>query len=153
MYLYKAGGATYMKVVRQELHAFPYSPSEVSEDEFILLSKNRDACTMLEKQVQYCAKLHSVRPAIPEELDAFFPNVAAGERWRFALRLYWVRKFQRPFHLEEVPGLNWKRYKPVQGFSKLDDADELAMLRHLVATNADLIANIINFAERPESAS
>jgi hypothetical protein len=149
MYLYKASGATYKRVVRQELHAFPYSPADVSEDEFILLSKNREDCAMLEKQVQHAAKLHSVRPATKAELDTLFPGVAAGDRWRFALKLYWVRSFQRPFNLAEVPGLNQKRYATVQGFAKLDPADELAMLRYLIATNADLILDVINYAERP----
>lgn len=153
MYLYKASGATYRTVVRKELHAFPYSPAEVSEDECILLSKNREDCAMLEKQVQYAAKLHSVRAATEEELDAFFPDVAASGRWRFALKLYWVRPFRRPFNLTEVTGLNAKRYSTVQGFAKLDPTDELAMLRHLIATNADLILDVLNNAQRPETDS
>jgi hypothetical protein len=150
MYLYKASGSTYRRVIRQEVHAFPYSPAEVSEDEFILLSKNREDCAMLEKQVQYAAKLHSVRPATSTELDGWFPGVAAGDRWRFAMRLYWVRAFQRPFNLAEVPDLTAQRYSTVQGFAKLDPAGELAMLRYLISTNADLILDVINNAERPE---
>jgi len=151
VYLYKASGATYKRVVRQELHAFPYPLTEVSEDEFILLSKNREDCTMLEKQVQYAAKLHSVRPATEAELDAFFPGVAAGDRWRFTLKLYWVRAFQKPFNLAEISGLNARRYATVQGFAKLDPADELAMLRHLIISNSDFILDVINNAERPDA--
>jgi hypothetical protein len=151
MYLYKASGSTYTRVIHEELHAFPYSPAEVSEDEFILLSKNREDCAMLEKQVQYAAKLHSVRPATQAELERFFPQVAAGARWRFALKLYWVRPFRRPFNLSDVRGLNAKRYATVQGFAKLDAADELVMLRHLIATNADLVLDVINHAERPDA--
>jgi len=151
MYLYKASGATYRRVIRQELHAFPYPPAEVSEDEFILLSKNREDCGMLEKQVQYAAKLRSVRLATNAELDAFFPGVDAAARWRYAMQLYWVRQFQRPFNLADVPGLNAKRYATVQGFAKLDAADELAVLRHMMATNSDLILDVINNAERPDA--
>src|SRR6185437_943196 len=151
MYLYKASGATYNRVVRQELHAFPYSPAEVREDEFILLSKNRDDCAMLEKQVQYAAKLHSVRLATEAELDASFPHVGASDRWKFTLKLYWVKPLQRPFNLPEVRGLNARRYATVQGFAKLDAADELLVLEYLMATNADLVLDVLNNAERPDA--
>ena len=46
-FIYKASGATYRRVVNQELHAFPFAPKEASEDEFILLSKNREDCALL----------------------------------------------------------------------------------------------------------
>lgn len=153
MFLYKASGATYRRVVNQELHAFPFAPKETSEDEFILLSKNREDCALLEKQVQYGAKLHSVRTATPAELESWFPGVAAADRWGFALKLYWVRKFQRPFNLAQVRSLDAKRYATVQGFAKLDEEDELAVLRYLIATNADLLLDVINNAERPDSSA
>lgn len=51
MFLFKASGATYRKVVERGVHAFPYSPVEVNGDELVLLSKNRKDCALLEKQV------------------------------------------------------------------------------------------------------
>jgi hypothetical protein len=149
MFLYKASGHTYKQVIRQQVHAFPYSPAETNEDEFILLSKNKQDCSLVEKQIQCTGKLHSIRLATPEELDAWFPNVAAGERWRYAMRLYWIRELTLPFNLSEVTGFNARRYAQVQGFAKIDAADELAMVRHLFKTNEDLILDVLNNAERP----
>lgn len=80
MFLFKASGGTYRKVIKQTLHAFPHSPSEVKGDEFVLLSKNRQDCTLSEKQIQYVAKLVGIRSATAEERDRFFPNVDASER-------------------------------------------------------------------------
>jgi hypothetical protein len=153
MYLYKASGQTYRRVVRQHVHAFPYSPTEASEDEFILLSKNRQDCDLLEKQIQFTGKLHSVRLATAEELDMWFPDAGASERWRFAMRLYWVRRLKRPFNLAEIAGFDARRYAQVQGFAKLQPTDELAILRFLIKTNEDLILDVMNNAERPDGPS
>ena len=106
MFLFKAAGATYSKVVKQEVHALPYGPAEVSGDGFVLLSKNREDCALLEKQVQYVAKLLAVRPATAEELDRLFPGVCAAERWQHVVELYWLRPLLSPFNLSQVPKLN-----------------------------------------------
>jgi hypothetical protein len=153
MYLYKASGQTYRRVVRQQVHAFPFSPAQASEDEFILLSKNRQDCDLLERQIQFTGKLHSVRLATAGELDAWFPESDAGERWRFAMKLYWIKQLKRPFNLAEVHGCNSHRYAQVQGFAKLDLPDELAVLRFLIKTNEDLILDVMNNAERPDDPS
>lgn len=150
MFLYKASGATYKQVIRQHLHTFPYSPVEAHKDDFILLSKNRADCGMTERQVQYAAKLLDVREATNQELAKWFPGVQAGQRWRYAISLYWVKPFRRPFNLTEVPGFNAKRYNTVQGYAKLDKADEMAMLTFLIDTNADLLIDVINNAVHPD---
>jgi hypothetical protein len=40
VFLFKAAAAPCGKVVKQKVHAFPHSPRDASEDEFVLLSKN-----------------------------------------------------------------------------------------------------------------
>ena len=148
MYLLKASGATYPRVLRLRKHAFHGRPAEISEDEFVLLSKNAEDCSPTEPQVQYVAKVLRVRPAQPGELDASFPGVSASERWENVVELYWPRKLERPFNLTAIPGFNGKRYSQVQAFAKLDGQDELPLLDHLVRTNASVLLDIVNNAER-----
>jgi hypothetical protein len=149
MFLYKSAGATYMKVVRQSLHAFPHGPTAAREDEFVLLSKNRKDCSMLEKQIQYTAKVQWVRHASGNELDHFFPGIRASTRWRSVIKLYWVKPLTNPFSLAAVPGLDYRRYATVQGFAKFDAPDEKLVFDFLCASNADTILDLVNKAERP----
>jgi hypothetical protein len=149
MFLYKSSGATYGKVVKQSVHAFPYSPAEARQDEFVLLSKNRADCRNLEKQVQWVAKVLDVRSATATELENLFPRVGAGSRWNHVVKLYWVKALTKPFNLSAIPGFNAKRYDTVREFAKLDDQDEQALFRYLVATNSDVVLDFVNNAERP----
>jgi hypothetical protein len=149
VFLFKASGATYRKVVRQSKHAFPVRPVDVAVDEFVLLSKNREDCATSEKQIQHVAKVLAVRSPDDGELEAAFPNVHASERFRCVVELYWGRPLARPFNLSGVPGLNYKRYDTVQDFAKLDEADSLAIVRHLTTTNSELLLEFVNDAERP----
>lgn len=148
MFLFKASGKTYRKVIKHSLHAFPYAPSEVNGDELVLLSKNREDCTMAEKQVQTVAKLLKVQRATPE-LDRVFPDVQASKRWKYEIRLYWVRRLSTHFNLNQIVGLNAKHYNTVQGFARLTDGDDLALVRYLAKTNPDVLLDILNNAERP----
>ena len=153
MFLFKASGATYAKVVKQAVHAFPHSPAELGGDEFVLLSKNREDCALLEKQVQHVAKLLVVRPGTEDELERLFPGVGAAARWKYVVELYWRRRLPKPFNLSDVPGLAATRYNSVQGFAKLDDGDALALVRYLQDTNGDLLLTFVNDAEPPGSAN
>jgi hypothetical protein len=150
MFLFKAAGATYSSVVKEALHAFPYGPAQVTGDEFVLLSKNREDCAVLEKQVQHVAKLLAVRPGTHEELNRLFPGVRAAKRWTCVVELYWRRPLPSPFNLSQVPGLDHKRYNTVQGFAKLDHADALALVPYLTETNPDVLLDLVNNAERPD---
>lgn len=152
MYLMKASGTTYHRVLRLCKHAFRGRPSEIAEDEFVLLSKNAEDCSPTEPQVQYVAKVFRVRAAEPNELDESFPGVNAGERWENVVELYWPKKLDRPFNLTGVSGFNSKRYGQVQAFAKLDPEDELPLLDHLVRTNPAVLLDIINNAKRPDAA-
>jgi hypothetical protein len=147
MFLFKASGATYEKVLSQGVHAFQYSPAEVNGDELVVLSKNKSDCKLLERQVQAVAKLDQVRIATPEELDEFFPGVKASERWKYAVELYWVRALTQPFNLIGIKGFNAKRYKTVQGFARLDEGDDVAFVRHLAKTNPAVLLDIVNNAD------
>lgn len=147
MFLFKASGSTYTKVLDQGVHAFQYSPAEVNGDELILLSKNKKDCSLLERQVQAVAKLDQVRPATPSELDEFFPGVAASARWRCAVELYWLRRLTKPFNLVGIKGFKAKRYKTVQGFARLDVGDDLALVQHLAKTNPTVLLDIVNNAD------
>jgi len=151
MLLFKAAGSTYPRVVKQALHAFPLSPAEVRRHEFILLSKNREACSPTEAQIQYVAKLLAVRPATPEELESAFAGVSVGKPWRFFAKLYWSRPLDRPFNLSQVAGLNYRRCDTVQEFARIDEADEVLLFRHLARTNTRLILDVINNAEPPKN--
>ncbi len=99
MVLFKASGKTYSRVIAQQRHAFPFGPAEVRKDEFVLLSKNREDCASTEAQIQYVAKMGEVREATADELERFFPHVAAANRWGVLVRLYWSRRLDRPFNL------------------------------------------------------
>ncbi len=153
MYLMKASGATYQRVLKLSKHAFRGRPTEIAEDEFVLLSKNAQDCGPTEPQVQYVAKVLRVRAALPGELDESFPGVEAGHRWEYVVEFYWPKKLERPFNLTGVRGFNGKRYGQVQTFAKLDPADELPLLDHLVRTNAAVLLDIVNNAERPGAAA
>ena len=119
MILFKTSGATYDRVASQSVHAFPYSPAEVRPNEFISLSKNRADCVLTECQIQRVAKVQDVRAATPAELEELFPNVEAGQRWRFIARMYWVKRLDKPFNLSRVRGLNYKRYDTVVDFASM----------------------------------
>jgi hypothetical protein len=153
MFLFKASGATYRRVVKQTVHAFPHSPTQVYGDEFILLAKNREDCALLEKQVQFVAKLLTVRPGTGPELDRLFPGVEAGARWNHVAELYWLRPLAHRFNLGDIPSFNAKRYAPVQGFAKLDEEDALALFKYLQESNSTLLLDFVNNAERPDGAA
>ena len=150
MLLFKASGATYRQVVAQSVHAFRNDLSDATPDQFVLLSKNRQDCRVLEKQVQYVAKLLKLRSASAMELDALFPGVGAGERWANVVELYWVRPVPRPFNLSDVRDFNYRHYDTVQGgFAQLRPSDRTSLLAHFLATNRDLLFDVVNDAERP----
>jgi len=151
MYLMKSSGATYQRVLKLRKHAFRGRPTDITEGEFVLLSKNAEDCAPTEPQVQYVAKVLRVRAASAEELNASFPGVEAGERWEFVVELYWPKKLDRPFNLTGVPGFNGRRYGQVQTFAKLDPRDELPLLDHPIRTNPAVLLDIINNAERPDA--
>lgn len=119
--------------------------------ELVILSKNREDCRPTECQIQYLAKLLSVRRATPEELDIQFPNVSAGDRWRYMACLYWSRKLDQPFNLSGVTGLNHRRYDPVQDFARLDPDDEQPFLDHLLESNPKIVMDFLQ-AEPPDGA-
>ena len=151
MFLFKASGKTYSRVVKQSLHAFPFSPKEAEIGQMVLLSKNREDLMRGEKQIQFAAKILSIRPASSAELDERFPGVAAGERFQYIAELYWLEKFDNEFDLSQVSGLNHRRYDSVQDFAKLDDADEHAMITFLAKRNPRVLASYINRSDLPES--
>ena len=149
MYLLKATGATYRKVIRQSKHAFPHQPKGEADDRFVLLSKNKEDCTTTERQIQHVAKILNVRDPHPGELDKAFSGVDASTRWRCVGDLYWGRPLVNPFNLSEVAGLNYKRYDTVQNFAALDHLDAVAVVKHLEETNPELLLEFVNEAERP----
>lgn len=150
MYLMKASGTTYNRVLTRRMHAFRGRPSEIRDDELVMLSKNVADCSPTEPQVQYVAKVSLVRQARPGELDASFPGVEAGERWEYVVELYWPRKLERPFNLTAIPGFNSRRYAQVQAFAKLDPLDELSLLNHLVMASHSFPVDGLSAEERIE---
>jgi hypothetical protein len=149
MFLFKASGQTYLRVVKRELHAFPNAPRDIEVGQLVLLSKNREDCTPSEPQIQHVAKVLQVRSATPEELEHNFPGVEASNRFRIMVELYWREPLERPFSLSQVPGVNYKRYDTVQDFAKLDEADEMAVFGFLVKTNRRLVLSYLNRDDLP----
>ena len=144
-----------MNVVKQRVHAFLGTPGPDHEDQFVLLSKNREDCGRSEKQVQYVTKVRAVREATKQELEALFPGVRAGERFRYVVVLYpkpWVRKLVHPFDLSAVLGFNEKRYRTVQHFAQLQSDDQRAMLAYLQRTNAEMLLDFLNRADPDDHA-
>ncbi|MBK8246850.1 MAG: hypothetical protein IPK85_05560 [Gemmatimonadetes bacterium] len=150
MFLFKASGQTYLRVVKQSLHAFPYRPREVEVGQVVLLSKNREDCTSSEAQIQFVAKILAVRPATTLELDAHFPGVSAGERFGVMVELYWMERLDRPFNLSQVLGPDHKFYNTVQDYSLLKDADELKVFGFLVKNNPRVVLSYLNRDDLPE---
>jgi hypothetical protein len=151
MFLFKASGKTYSQVVKQSLHAFPFSPKEAEVGQMVLLSKNREDLMRGEKQIQFAAKILSIRPATSAELEERFPGVGAGRRFQFIAELYWLEKFENEFDLSQVPGLNSRRYDSVQDFSKLDESDEHAVIGFLAKRNPRVLLSYLNRDDLPES--
>jgi len=151
MILFKASGTTYQRVVKQERHAFPYSPSEVRPHEFVLLSKNREDCRPTENQIQHVAKVLGIEAVAPAEVEEQFPNVNAGARWGYLAKLYWSRPLRRSFNLSQIAGLDAKRYATVQDFARLDDGDESLVLKFLLESNPETILDFVNNAEPPDA--
>jgi hypothetical protein len=149
MFLFKASGKTYRRVVRESLHAFPLSPLDADVGQFVLLSKNREDCALTEKQIQNVAKVLAVRPAGATELEARFPGVDAGSRFRFMIQLYWLEALDRPFNLADIEGVNFRRYDPVQDFARLDHEDEQLVINHMVRTNERVILSYLNRDDLP----
>jgi hypothetical protein len=150
MYLFKAAGQTYASVVRHERHAFPGTPREITEDEFVLLSKNREDCSMLEKQVQYVAKFAGIRRAQRGELERYWPGSQQEHEWHWMADLYARRALDHPFNLDDVPGLDAAQYRPVQGFARLRDRDAYALLDYLARTNEAVVLSFLNLPGRSE---
>lgn len=150
MFLFKSSGATYRQVVRQGTHAFASSPSDIHGDELVLLSKNREDCHGLERQIQYLAKVSAVTKADATELDQAFPGVAASTRWEYAISLYEVRPLSTPFNLHEIPGFQHRRYDQVQSFARIRLDDAGVLITYLQRTNTEVLLHYLNQAIRPE---
>lgn len=151
MILFKAFGKTYSRVVTQKRHAFLYRPADAQPDELVLLSKNREDCRDTEMQIQFVAKLHSIRNATPDELEKCFPGVEAGARWKFLAQMYWCRRLQRPFNLSSVLHAKSRHYNTVQDFAKILETDMLPIGAFLFRTNPILMLDMANNAEPPNS--
>jgi hypothetical protein len=147
MILMKASGATYSMVVKQTVHAFTKRPAGIHPDEFVLLSKNREDCSMLEKQIQHIAKVLKVREASAEELERLFPGVGASDRWKWVVELYWVHRLPKPFNLAEITGFNFEHYQTVQAFAQVKESDALMLLDYLRLTNLPSLLDVLNNAD------
>lgn len=139
MFLFKASKTTYRLVIKQLKHAFPFGPSEVTGDELILLSENRPKHGTLHKQVQFLAKLRCVRTPSLGELEACFPGVGASDRWSTIVELYHPLALPRPFNLSEVPNFDKEHYRTLQGFGRIAEPDQYALLAFLGATNEQIV--------------
>lgn len=131
MYLFKASGETYMKVVNNRVHAFQRLPAGLREHELVFLSRNREGLRPGEKQIRYVGKVARVETATPRRLEKLYPSVGAGERWEYLVYLYSVLKVIPAFDLNEVTGFNAARYRNAQVPVRFDASDEAAMLRFL----------------------
>jgi hypothetical protein len=150
MFLFKASGQTYLRVVRRSLHAFPNRPQEAEVGQLVLLSKNREDCSPSEAQIQFVAKILDVRPATAEELETHFPGISASERFEVIIELYWMEPLERPFNLSQALGPDHKFYNTVQDFSKLKESDELAVFGFLVKNNPRVVISYLNRDDLPE---
>jgi hypothetical protein len=144
MRLFKASGATYRTVADQSIHAFPYRPKDLSRGELVLLSKNREDCALLERQIQYLAKIVGYREATAEEVERHFPHVAGGERWTTLVRLHWCQRLNAPFNLKTVLGVEAERYDTVQNFAKIDVPHEQAIVKYVIESNPAIVLSFLD---------
>lgn len=149
MYLFKASGKTYRRVVKGAVHAFPHSPTSANLHEVVFLAKNRQDCRPGEQQIRFTARIRQIRRARPAELETLFPSVGAEERWTSVIRLYNVRALDQPFELAQVKNLDAKHYRTVQGFARFKESDAEALITFLIKTNHQFLLDMAN-AEGPD---
>lgn len=142
MYLFKAAGGTYPRVINQKLHAFPHAPVEAGAHELVLFSMNR-ADVGTDRQIRHAGRIRSIKPATAD-LDLRFPGERASERWGYVVEMYGVERLDRPFDLTQVAGLDAAPYRPVQGFRRFPPPDDAAVLEHLMRTNGDVVLRLLN---------
>lgn len=150
MRLFKASGATYRSIAAQSLHAFQYPPKDLSPGELVLLSKNRADCGLLERQIQFLAKIVGSRDASAADVERHFPRVDGGERWQTLVRLHWSQRLDVPFNLSKVIGVEAERYETVQNFAKIDAPHEQSIVDYLIKSNPAIVLSFLNSPAPPD---
>jgi len=117
MLLFKTSGKTFDSVISNQKHAFKSKPSNWSQSETVLVSKNLSDCVRGEKQIQYIMKINEIRLANQEELETLWPGNI--DRWRYIADCYDTTRLPTPFNLDDILGTESRTYSPVMTFKKL----------------------------------
>jgi hypothetical protein len=105
---------------------------------------------MLERQIQFLAKIVGSRKAGAEEIEHDFPGVDAGERWQTLVRLHWSRLLDVPFNLSEAIGVDAERYETVQNFARIDASHEQRLVDFIMKTNPAVIISFLDGPAAPD---
>ena len=138
--------STYHAVTRKSVHAVASLPVELSVDQFVLLAEKRDPKSTLHKQIQWVAKVLSVRQPAPGELEHLWPGKAEQHDWKWLIELYWSAELDHKFNMFEVKGIDYAQYRNVQTAKVLPEADQRAMLDFLCETNPAVVRDFISRA-------
>lgn len=122
MYLFKTAGSTFDSVITNQKHAFKAKPSDWSQGETVLVSKNLADCIAGEKQIQCVMKLKQIRQAKQDELEGLWPGNAG--RWNYIADCCEAIKLSRPFNLVDILGDGCREYGPVMTFKKISREHE-----------------------------
>jgi hypothetical protein len=136
MYLFKTSGETFESVIQNQRHAYPNKPRSWYRDEIVLVSKNKDACSPGEKQIQYVMRIQNIRQVENDEIERYWPGNRG--RWKWIIDGYDTIKLIKPFDLRDVIGERASVYLHVVNFKKVKPEDEIIII-NFFERNGDLI--------------
>jgi len=105
---------------------------------------------LLERQIQFLAKIVGSRDAGAADIEQHFPRVDGGERWGTLVRLHWCQRLDVPFNLNMVIGAEAERYETVQNFAKIDKRHEQPIVDHLIKSNPAIVLSFVNSPASPD---
>jgi hypothetical protein len=139
MFLFKTSGRTLGSVVANQKHAFRGKPSLWDRDEIVLISKNRQDCALGEKQIQYVARLATIRPLRAGEAELLWPGNEG--RWKYLVNFRHTRRLVHPFDLQEVLGRDAEVYgRGLIAFARVAPDHDRRIREFLSAREPEILA-------------
>jgi hypothetical protein len=136
-FIFKTSGATIRSVVANQKHAFRGKPVDWYKGEWVLVSKNRQDCHLLERQIQYVMRLGTIRPLERGEAELYWHN--SEGRWQYLFSCTNTVRLARPFNLGEPLGTAAEAYRGTMTFKRLTSDDERRVYEFIERSNPGLI--------------
>lgn len=143
MYLFKTSGQTFKSVIKNQKHFLNTMPKNWSNNEIVIVSKNKGDCKKGEKQIQYIMNLEDIRPVQFGEISKYWPG-NDETRWKYLVFCKNTKTIYKPFDLVDILGIESKSYGPIMSFRKVEIDHEKFILAHLYK-NGNLMNSNNNF--------